>query len=260
MNPSLTVETISVAYGPRRILDDVSIAPCAPGASIALIGPNAAGKSTLLKAIAGLVPVQRGSIRLGDTRLTAMKSEARARLVRFVPQAYATSARLTVFEILLVARMCGVGGRPTREDLAAVGKALARCALEHLSDRCVAELSGGQQQLVALAQALTRPAPVLLLDEPTSALDIRNQLEAFAILKRVAAEDGAIVIAAVHDLNLAARHADRVLLLGAGRLIADGPPDALLVSDACAQVYGVGLASGRTSRGSLALEAYLPTA
>lgn len=258
MSQPLTVENLSVAYGARRILDAVSLAPCLPGCSIALIGPNAAGKSTLMRAIAGLLPTQSGSVRLGESDLARLSAEARAGLVRFVPQTYATSARLSVFEVLLVARMCGTGGRPARDDLAAVGQALARCSLEPLADRCVAELSGGQQQLVALAQALTRPAPVLLLDEPTSALDIRNQLEAFAIMRRVAAEDGSIVIAAVHDLNLAARHADRVLLLGNGRLIADGAPDDLLVSDDCARVYGVGLASGRTSRGSLALEAYLP--
>jgi iron complex transport system ATP-binding protein len=255
---ALAIAGLTVSYGPARVLDRVSLAPLEPGTVTALIGPNAAGKSTLLKAAAGLLKAAEGRLTLGGEALDGLTLRERARRIRFVPQAYATQARLTVFELLLVARMCGGGGGVGAGDIAAVEAALARVSLTHLSARMVGNLSGGQQQLVALAQALTRPAPVLLLDEPTSALDLRNQLEAFAIMRRVAREDGVIVVAALHDLNLAARQADRAILMGAGRIVSDGAPDEVLVTETCGPVYGVELARGRTSRGSLAIEAFLP--
>ena len=254
---TFTVSGLSAGYGGRNIVHDVNMRALSPGTLTALIGPNAAGKSTLLKSIAGIVKSQSTDVTLGGLRIDGMKLAERAAHVRFVPQAYATQARLTVFDLLMVARMCGVCGRHKVSDLVAVDAALVRVGVSHLADRIAGTLSGGQQQLVALAQALTRPAPVLLLDEPTSALDLRNQLEAMAIMRRVAAEDGAIVIAALHDLNLAARHADRVVLMGEGRIVADGIPEDVLTTERCGPVYGVKLATGQTSRGSLAIEAYL---
>jgi iron complex transport system ATP-binding protein len=259
MSAVLAIERLSASYGTSRVLDDVTLAPLEAGTVTALIGPNAAGKSTLLKAVAGLVRAQADILRLGDVDLAALPLRRRADLVRFVPQVYATQARLTVFELLLVARMCGGRGAPDRTDLQAVGQALDRTKLQALSGRMAGTLSGGQQQLVALAQALSRPAPVLLLDEPTSALDLRNQLEAMAIMRSVAADESAIVIVALHDLNLAARHADRVVLMGGGGIMSDGAPADVLTTEKCGPVYAVELASGRTSRGSLAIEAYLPT-
>jgi iron complex transport system ATP-binding protein len=255
----LTIEDVCASYGGAPVVRNVTLAALQPGSVTALIGPNAAGKSTLLKAVAGLMKQATGAIRLGDCALDALPLGPRARHVRFVPQVYATQARLTVFELLLVARMCGGRGRPDRTDIAAVETALERVAIAHLADRYAGALSGGQQQLVSLAQALTRPAPVLLLDEPTSALDLRHQLEAFAVMRRVAQEENAIVVAALHDLNMAARHADRVILMGQGTVLADGLPPEVLTSERCGPAYGVALASGRTTRGSMVIEAYLPT-
>jgi iron complex transport system ATP-binding protein len=258
MSGVLTVQGLSASYGEVRVLSEVALQPLQPGQVTALIGPNAAGKSTLLKAIAGLVRTVGATIRLNGVDIAALPLRRRAQLVRFVPQAYATQARLSVFELLLVARMCGGGGSPDSTDLKAVERALDQTGLGPLSRRMAGNLSGGQQQLVALAQALTRPAPVLLLDEPTSALDLRNQLEAMAIMRRVAVDENAIVVAALHDLNLAARHADRIVLMGLGRIVADGSPADVLTTERCGPVYAVELASGLTSRGSLAIEAYLP--
>jgi iron complex transport system ATP-binding protein len=253
--PALVVDALSARYGGRSVLRELSPRPFEAGTLTALIGPNAAGKSTLLKAIAGLVRAD-GEVRLGDIAFGRLPLAQRARFVRFVPQAYQTQARLTVFDLLLVARMCGGIGRPSREDMIAVTSAIERTGIGPIADSMADALSGGQQQLVALAAALSRPAPVLLLDEPTSALDLRNQLEVFRIARR-AADDGAVVIAALHDLNLAARHADRVTLMSGGAIVADGPPDAVLTTAQCGPAYGVELAHGRTSRGSLAIEAFL---
>lgn len=260
MNKPLIIENLSVGYGAHTVLEDVSPPPFAAGTVTALVGPNAAGKSTLMKAVAGLLPMRAGRVRLGERDLAALSLSARTEHIRFMPQVYTSSARLTLFELVLVARMCGGGGRPRDVDLTAVAAALTTTGLSHLADRLAPTLSGGQQQLAALAQALVRPAPVLLLDEPTSALDIRHQLEAMAVMRRVAKEENRIVIAAMHDLNLAARHADGAVLLRNGRIVAAGPPAHVLTDGPCGDAYGVSLATGVTSRGSLAIEAFLPEA
>ncbi len=251
---ALVVDALSVRFGGRSILHSFTPRPFAAGSLTALIGPNAAGKSTLLKAIAGLVRAE-GGVRLGDVALDRLPLAKRAQLVRFVPQAYQTQARLTVFDLLLVARMCGGVGRPR-----------ARPGRGHLRDRShrhrthrrrhgrravrrpAAARGAGSSPHKAGAGAVARRADV----RARSAQPAR----VFRIARR-AADDGAVVIAALHDLNLAARHADRVLLMGEGAIVADGPPQAVLTTAHCGPTYGVSLAHGRTSRGSLAIEAFL---
>ena len=253
----LTVTGLSAGYGAHTVVHSATLPSLKAGTLTALIGPNASGKSTLMKAVAGLIKPTSGTITLGDMALTSLGLTQRAQHIRFVPQVYATQAQLTVFDLLLVARMCSRFGRASSDDLKAAEAALQRVGIEHLADRMVSALSGGQQQLVALAQALTRPASVFLLDEPTSALDLRNQLEAIAIMRSIADDDGRIVVVALHDLNLAARHADQVILLGNGRVIASGPAKDVLASAQCGETYGVNIITDVTRRGSLAVEAYL---
>ena len=254
---ALSIHGLDVGYGGAPVLSGVAVAPLAPGTLAALIGPNAAGKSTLMRAVAGLVRPSAGRIALGGEDLVSMRLPERARRVRLVPQAFATQARLNVFDLVLLARMAAGQGRATQEDLRAAERALHRVGIEPLADRLVCHLSGGQQQLAALAQALARPAPVFLLDEPTSALDLKHQLEAIAIMRKVAEEDGAIVIAALHDLNLAARHASHVVLMGAGRVLMEGAARDVLADRRCAEAYGVNLATQVNERGSLMVEAFL---
>ena len=253
----LVVQDLSVGYGAAPVIRSISLDAMKPGEVTALIGPNAAGKSTLMRAIAGLLKPLSGGITLGGEDILALPLTQRARRIRFVPQVYATQARLTVFDLVLVARMTAGQGRAMPDDLAAAERALVRIGISGLADRLVCHLSGGQQQLVALAQALARPAPVFLLDEPTSALDLRNQLEAIAIMRSIATEDGCIVIAALHDLNLAARHADQIVLMGDGKLVMQGSPESVLRSAACGDTYGVTLTTDITARGSLSIEASL---
>jgi iron complex transport system ATP-binding protein len=251
---ALHVEGLAVSYGRRRVLAGASPAPFRPGSMTALIGPNAAGKSSFLRALAGLLPA-RGAIRLGEVDIVGLRPADRIRRVRYVPQSFATTASLTVFDSVLVAlKQRGLGGADDAGEVAAM---LARLGIPDLAERGIGTLSGGQQQMVALAQGLVVPAPVLLLDEPTSALDLHRQLTTLALLRQVARERGAIVILALHDLALAARHMDRVLLLADGGIAADGAPEAVLASAACARAYGVSLAVERNSRGVLTVEAHL---
>jgi iron complex transport system ATP-binding protein len=253
----LLITDVSVGYGGAPVVRDVSLTGLRSGRLTALIGPNAAGKSTLMRAVAGLLKPTSGRVALGGEDILALPLAERARRIRFVPQVYATQARLTVFDLVLVARMTARQGRAAPQDLSAVERSLTRVGISALADRLVCHLSGGQQQLVALAQALARPAPVFLLDEPTSALDLRNQLEAIAIMRAIAAEDGCIVMAALHDLNLAARHADHLVLMGEGRVVMEGPPELVLRSCECGETYGVRLTAETTRRGTLVIEASL---
>jgi iron complex transport system ATP-binding protein len=249
---------IDVGYGTHRVLRGVGAAPLMPGTVTALIGPNAAGKSTLMRAIAGILPIRRGTISVGGTRIETLRLRPRARYVRYVPQTYATSARLSVYDAVHVAARAAAPDEAPRDIRGAVASTLARTGTAGLADRLVCDLSGGQQQLVALAQGLVRPAPVLLLDEPTSALDLRNQLEALRLLREAATQEGIAVAVAMHDLALAARHADRVILLSQGAIVADGPPHDVFAAPECGAAYGVELAATRSESGALLIEASLP--
>jgi len=254
----LHFEDIEVGYGTRTVLRGIGAAALLPGTITALIGPNAAGKSTLMRAIAGLLPIKRGAIAVDGTRIEKLRLRPRAKYVRYVPQTYATSARLSVYDAVHVAARAAAPDEAPRDIRLAVAATLERTGTAPLADRMVCDLSGGQQQLVALAQGLVRPAPVLLLDEPTSALDLRNQLEALRLLRDAAKRDKIAVAVAMHDLALAARHADRVILLSQGAIVADGAPDEVFAAPECGAAYGVELAATRSGSGALLIEASLP--
>ncbi|MCA3261835.1 MAG: ABC transporter ATP-binding protein [Telmatospirillum sp.] len=254
----LHFQDLVVAYGTRSVLRGVGAAPLLPGTVTALVGPNAAGKSTLMRAIAGILPIARGTIAVDCTRIEALRLRERARWVRYVPQTYATNARLSVYDAVHVAAHAAAPDEAPHRIRHAVAQTLARAGLADLSERLVCDLSGGQQQLVALAQGLVRAAPVLLLDEPTSALDLRNQLEALRLLREAATRDGITVAVAMHDLALAARHADRVILLSQGAIVADGSPGDVFSDPECGAAYGVDLVATRSASGALHIEASLP--
>lgn len=254
----LAIEDLSVAYGRRPVLRDVTVPALLPGTVTALLGPNASGKSTLLRSIVGLKRPAAGRILLDGRPIEGTPLAERTRLVRYVPQVFAAAARLTVFDAVLVAaRTAGAAGHGAAVA-ARVEAILARIRIEHLAHRLICDLSGGQQQLVALAQGLVQPAPVLLLDEPTSALDLRHQLEALALLRSIALSDGHVAVVALHDLSLAARHADRVLLMGQGRVVADGSPGEVFSDPVCGRTYGVDLVAETSRRGTLMIDAALP--
>lgn len=223
--------------GGRRVVADVSAT--LDGGVIGLIGPNGAGKSTLVRAIAGLIPSE-GTIVIDDLTVAEMPLRARARRIAYLPQGQSVHWPLTVERLVALGRLPHLApfAQPGAVDADAIERALARTDLLALRARPVDQLSGGERARVLLARALAVEAPLLLADEPLAALDPAHQLEVMALLRAEAAR-GATVIAVLHDLTVAARWCDRLLLLDRGTLVADGRPRDVLTADRIGAVYGV---------------------
>ena len=254
---SLEISGLSFGYGTQKLFDQLDATPLQRGELTALVGPNGVGKSSLFRLLAGLLKPACGTIYLDGKDTAAMPDRHRAERVFLLTQHTAMRAALGVFDVILLAKRGWRGGKVTEEDIAHVEEMLEALGIDHLSDRLVTELSGGQQQLVALCQALVRDPDVLLLDEPTSALDLRRQLEVMRLVQRVTRERGMITVAALHDLGLACRFADRFLLLHERRIAADGEPEDVLRNGVTGQAYGVELGVERTANGSLIVNAEL---
>ena len=232
---ALQVQALTAGYRGLPVITDLTLPASHPGELVALVGPNAAGKSTLLRAMAHLVSC-RGSVRLGDEDLLAMTPAERAKRIGFMPQLGGQELRLTVLEAVISALSAGAGW--SGDPLPTAVAVLERLGIGALAMRELAALSGGQRLLAGLAQAIAREAPVLLLDEPTSALDLAHQWQVMAAIRQLA-DGGRIVIVVLHDLALAARWADRLIVLSEGRLVASGRPTDVLTTDLLSTVYGV---------------------
>lgn len=235
---SLHVSGLSAGFARKQVIEGLSLAPIAPGQVVSLIGPNAAGKTTLLRSLAGLHPAS-GSVRLGANELVAMPLADRARLVTYMPQSLPQQVALTVLEAVIGAL------RASADVTAPAGDALVEQALRVIGEVGILplamtgldQLSGGQRQLASLAQALVRTPRVLLLDEPISALDLHYQLRVMKLVRAVAARQGMIVIMVLHDLMMAARWSDRVVVLADGKVAADGTPAQAITARLLADVY-----------------------
>lgn len=237
---SLTVSNLSAGYARGEVLKGLSLPPCLSGTVTAIIGPNAAGKTTLLRAIAGLLPA-RGEARLGDRNLVGLRPADLAGVVTYMPQALPHGVALTAIEAVVTALRVVPSERGLSEaDIEAkAAAALDRLDVGHLALRQLDELSGGQRQLVSLAQAIVRRPAILLLDEPTSALDPRHQIDVMSAIHEIAAEDGMIVLVVLHDLNLALRWAASVALLVDGGIIAAGAPQQAITPRTLEQAYRI---------------------
>ncbi|WP_243844260.1 ATP-binding cassette domain-containing protein [Salinibacterium sp. ZJ454] len=235
----LAVRGVRMSLGGRSIIDGVDL--IAPAGSVtALVGPNGAGKTTLLRGVAGLLPLSAGSVRFGGDDLLGLSRRGRARVVAVVEQELSTEASLSVRDAVELGR---TPHRPllaasAGDDAAVVAEALATVGMEGFADRQLESLSGGERQRVHLARALAQQPRLMLLDEPTNHLDIRAQLSTLALLRRLA-RNSVTVIAALHDLTLAATYADHVVVLAEGRVVASGPPGDVLTAPVIHDVYGV---------------------
>ncbi len=236
--PAFLVHDASVALGGRRVLAGVSF-EIGAATLVAVVGANGAGKTTLLRALAGLLP-HDGAVELFGRPVRAWDPRERALRLAFVRQTPPAADAFTVRESVALGRAPHLAWTAalTADDRAAVEAALDALDLGALAERPLAALSGGERQRAALAQALAQDTPVLLLDEPTAHLDGRHTLDLLA-RARALADGGRTVIAAVHDLGLAARFADRMLVLAGGTLVADGPPAVVLTPDQLASAFGV---------------------
>ncbi len=233
----VSVENVSFSYGRLQVLKDVTM-NAKEGEIVCLLGPNGAGKSTLLKCILGALKPQRGRIIINGDDISNIDSIELAKLIGYVPQVIEQTFPLTVFEVILTGRLPHLSWTPRQSDLEAVRTAMRLLGIENLAWKNLSELSGGQRQKVLLAMALAKEPSILLLDEPTSNLDLNSQLEVMDVIRDVV-EDGKTAIVALHDLNLALRYADRVVVMKDGRVIADGKPAEVLEEDVIEGVYGV---------------------
>jgi iron complex transport system ATP-binding protein len=236
--PILRVTDLSVRLAGNLIIDGAAL-ELRPGELTLLIGPNGAGKTTLMRALAGLIPAD-GSIELQGRPLGSFSSRDRARHIAYLPQGHVFHWPMNVAAVVALGRHPHADGfAPLSDaDRAAVGRAVAATAIEPWAARTVTTLSGGERARVALARALATQAPILLADEPTMSLDPRHQLVVMELLAR-AAHDGGAVLAIVHDLMLAARFADRVVMMERGRLVAEGGPREVLTPERIAEVFAV---------------------
>ena len=234
----LEAKNLSAGYPGRAVLAGVSLA-ARPGRVLALLGPNGCGKSTLLRTMAGLLPPLGGEVLLDGRRDYSPRQAAQR--VAYLPQSR-TAPNITVRRLVLHGRFpyLSYPRRYGREDYEAVDRALAAADALDLADRPLPELSGGQRQKAYLAMALAQETEAILMDEPTTFLDIRHQLEVLALVRRLA-EEGRGVVLALHDLCLALTAADDVAMLGEGRLLALGGPEAVYQSKVLERVMGVRL-------------------
>jgi iron complex transport system ATP-binding protein len=235
----LTAEHVGAALGGRIVLHEVSLS-LPRRHLVALLGPNGAGKTTLLRALAGLIPAD-GTIRVGGDRVADLSVRERARRFAYLPQGHVVHWPLPVRDIVALGRYPHGATDPARlsaPDIAAVQRAMAAADIMELADRPVTELSGGERSRAVLARVLANEAPVILADEPTASLDPHYQIEVMRLLHR-AAQDGALVIVVTHDLGLAARFADGILVLHEGRLAAAGPPATALAPSILAEVFRI---------------------
>jgi len=241
---ALHVRQISVRYGGHLAVDRVDL-DLPSGQVLALLGPNGAGKSTLIRAIAQIGPRSTGQVAFGTHDLAEISTRARARMVAYLPQDTSIDLAFTVVDLVRLGRYAHLGrwGGYRAVDERIVREAMDRVGVTALADRPVPSLSGGQRQLVLLAKALAQQASFLLLDEPISALDPHHQLRVLGLLRELA-HDGMGVGVVLHDLNLAARFADQLTVMGDAVVVAHGAPHQVLTAELLAQIYRIAASVG----------------
>jgi ABC-type cobalamin/Fe3+-siderophores transport system ATPase subunit len=235
---ALKAENLIAGYDSRPVLRGISLEVQA-GELLAVVGPNGAGKSTLLKILGGSLAPWEGTVELAGRPLVGFDRRTLARTLATVAQENSVAFRFSVLEIVLMGRAPHLGSfhLETRHDLAVAHAALERFDLLELAARPVQELSGGERKRVFLARALAQEPRVALLDEPTAFLDIRHIAEIFSHFRELCAERAMAVVATLHDLNAAARYADRVLLMKEGATVAYGSPEDVLTAENLRRVY-----------------------
>ena len=234
----IELRELVVDAGARRIVDGVSF-DVAAGEVHALLGPNGAGKTTILRVLAGIRPY-RGLVRIRGRELGSLGRREAARLVSLVPQIPIVPVAMTVAEYVLLGRTPHLGAlsQEGASDHVAAAEAIASLELDEFADRELGSLSGGELQRAVIARSLAQSAPLLLLDEPTSALDLGHQQQVLELVEGLRRDHDLTVIAAMHDLTLAAQYGERVILLDRGRVAADGAPRDVLTSDRLGALYG----------------------
>ncbi|CAN3982263.1 ABC transporter ATP-binding protein [Kitasatospora purpeofusca] len=236
----LEARDLTLAYEARTVAEGLDLR-IPDGRVTVIVGPNACGKSTLLRALGRLLKPVRGAVLLDGEELARVPTKRIARRIGLLPQSPSAPEGIAVAD--LVSR----GRQPhqswwqqwSAEDEAAVAEALERTSTAELAERGVDELSGGQRQRVWIAMALAQGTDILLLDEPTTFLDIAHQVEVLDLVRRLNVERGRTVVAVLHDLNQAARYADHLVAMKDGRIVAQGPPAEVVTAELVREVFGL---------------------
>lgn len=248
---SLAIRNLSAGYGGRRVIDDLTLPEIGAGRFVALVGPNAAGKTTLLRALSGLLPAT-GQMSLSGRDMLKVAPVERSRYLAYMPQTLPGRVGLSVLEcVMSVLRASPFGDAASSHE--STTRALAildRLGIADLALRPFDQLSGGQRQLASLAQALVKEPQLLLLDEPTSALDLRHQVDVMKAIRGFTAR-GIVAIAVLHDLAVAARWADDIFVLDNGKLHSSGVPSEVITADMLAAVYSVKASVDRSPDGAV---------
>ncbi|ASJ74772.1 ABC transporter ATP-binding protein [Granulosicoccus antarcticus] len=232
----IDIDALRVRVGQQLLIDGLDLTIEA-GSFVGLVGPNGSGKSTLIKAISRVLRSESGCVLFDGADILRQSSSMVARQLAVVAQEAPTEIEMTVSEMVMLGRLPyqRAFGGASRTDVAIAYAAMATAGVEYLADRNWQTLSGGEKQRALFARALTQQSAVLMLDEPTNHLDIRYQLDLLATVRRL----GATTIAALHDLNLAARYCDKVIVLSEGAVVAFGSPDAVLTDEVLAPILQV---------------------
>ncbi len=241
MNPALQIKNLVFAYNDRPVLDGVSLS-VEKGEMVGVLGPNGSGKTTLLKIFAAVL-TGGGEAKLNGRNIQDYSRRELSRLFAAVPQESRVHFPFTVAEIVLMGRASRHGpfGLEGKRDLIAARDSMEATETLSLADRYLHELSGGEKQRVMIARALAQEAEILLLDEPAAFLDLKHQVRVFELMRRLNRERGLTIVAALHDLNLAALFFPRLALLGGGKIVRDGAATDVLTEETIREVYGVGV-------------------
>jgi len=235
----LEMQNVSLGYNHSTVLQDITL-KATPGELIGLIGPNGSGKSTIIKALSRVIQPLSGRILLDGKDVTRIPQRELARLVGVVPQMPLLPSTFTAFEIVLMGRNPHLGllQAESQHDWAIAWQAMEKTATQSLASRRVDELSGGEIQCLLIARVLVQETKVILLDEPTANLDIGRQVEIFGLIKNLCVENNLTVLAALHDLNLAAQYCNRLFLINERRVYAEGTPAEVITERNIKEVYG----------------------
>ena len=241
----LDSENLALAYDENEVIRDLSVS-IPSGQITALVGPNGSGKSTLLRGLARLMKPERGAVYLDGQAIHQMPTKQVARQMAVLPQRPEAPDGLVVRELVAFGRFPYQGflGIATEEDDQRIDSALEITGLNHLADRLLGELSGGQRQLAWIAMALAQDTQLLLLDEPTTFLDMAHQLEVLDVLARLHREERRTIVMVLHDINQAARYAQHMVALVAGRIVASGTPREIVTPSVLAEVFNIEAAVG----------------
>ena len=239
MNPAIETGNLSFAYGERRVLDRISLS-IGNSAMVGILGPNGSGKTTLLKIFSAVLH-GRGEIKLNGRAISSFSRRELSRLCGTVAQESRVNFPYTVAEIVLMGRAShhGAFALEGKEDLRVARAAMELTEVISLADRYLHELSGGEKQRVMIARALAQEPEILILDEPSAFLDLKHQLQVFELLRRLNRDCNLTIVAALHDLNLAALFFPRLIMLRDGRIFRDGAPSEVLTEQTIQEAYGI---------------------